>query len=134
MVERRHGELVVKGPDQPLGLPAAVGRWYGREAASFLPERVVHFAECLGEAAPHIAVTGAGSYWGRCSWETGLRFNWRVMKLAPHLVDYVVAHEVAHLRHLNHGSRFWQTVGRLCPDYESAREEVKRCTPECFVF
>jgi predicted metal-dependent hydrolase len=64
--------------------------------------------------------------WGSCSRISGIRLNWRLIHCPPAVVDYVVAHEVAHLVEMNHGPRFWAVVERLCPDHAAARAELRR--------
>ena len=79
----------------------------------------------LGRALPPIALSSARTRWGSCSQASGIRFNWRLIHLPTHLVDYVVAHELAHLVEMNHSPRFWAEVGRLYPDWRAARAELK---------
>jgi predicted metal-dependent hydrolase len=80
-----------------------------------------------GETAvlPRLALSNARTRWGSCSARTGLRFNWRLIHLPLPLVDYVVAHELAHLREMNHSERFWHQVERLYPDYRQARKALR---------
>jgi predicted metal-dependent hydrolase len=80
-----------------------------------------------GDAAslPRVALSNARTRWGSCSTRTGLRFNWRLIHLHLPLVDYVVAHELAHLREMNHSERFWHQVERLYPGYREARRALR---------
>ncbi|MBK8016549.1 MAG: M48 family metallopeptidase [Betaproteobacteria bacterium] len=103
---------------------SAVVAWYRRHARRHFPGRVAHFAGALDVALPTILVSDASSRWGSCNSKREVRLNWRLMQAAPRLVDYVVAHEVAHLLHLNHSARFWRAVERILPDHESARSEL----------
>ena len=103
---------------------SAVVTWYRRHARRHFPERVTHFAGSLGVEMPRVLVSDASSRWGSCNSKREIRLNWRLMQAAPHLVDYVVAHEVAHLVHLNHSARFWRAVEKLFPGHQSARAEL----------
>jgi predicted metal-dependent hydrolase len=74
---------------------------------------------------PRLALTSARTRWGSCSRHSGIRLNWRLIHLDHHLVDYVVAHEVAHLLEMNHSPRFWAVVEALCPEWREARATLK---------
>ncbi len=103
-----------------------------REKALLLfAERLKHYADRLGLAVPPLTLSAARTRWGSCSSKTGIRLNWRLVHFAPHVVDYVVAHELAHLREMNHSPRFWAVVGQLFPDYKTTREELKRLAAHC---
>ena len=70
-------------------------------------------------------LSSANSRWGSCNSRREVRLAWRLVKARPALVDYVVCHELAHLRHMNHSRDFWAEVGRLCPDYGRLRDELE---------
>jgi len=88
--------------------------------------RAVRFAPALAADLPQIALSSAQTRWGSCSSKTGVRLNWRLIHLPYAQIDYVIAHEFAHLAHMNHSPRFWAEVARLYPDFESARTQLKR--------
>lgn len=93
-------------------------------------ERLQHFASRLGLATlPPLALSSARTRWGSCSRRSGIRLNWRLIHFPLAVVDYVVAHELAHLEEMNHSPRFWSVVERLYPDYAGARAELKRLSP-----
>jgi predicted metal-dependent hydrolase len=96
-----------------------------QRALVLFTERARRFTRHLGCALPRLALSNAQTRWGSCSHKTGLRFNWRLIHLPLHLVDYVVAHELAHLAEMNHSARFWRQVERLYPDYRNARIEIR---------
>jgi hypothetical protein len=102
----------------------AVVKWYRRHALEHLSERVVHFSGRLGTPAPRVFLSDARTRWGSCNAEREIRLNWRLMQAAAHVIDYVVAHEVAHLKVLSHSSRFWRTVAQIYPGYEAAKAEL----------
>jgi hypothetical protein len=101
-----------------------------RMALDHFRVRVVHFARQLGRPAPTIALSSARTRWGSCSAKTGIRLNWRLVHLPPEFADYVVAHELAHLVHMNHSPRFWGVVESLFPAWREVRAELKRRSTE----
>jgi predicted metal-dependent hydrolase len=104
---------------------AALIAWYKERARKRLPERVAVFAERLGDVPPAVFVRDQEKRWGSCSQKGELRFNWRIVMAPLSLVDYVVAHEVCHLKLKNHSSAFWQLLRRLMPDYEARRDRLR---------
>jgi hypothetical protein len=88
--------------------------------------RLAHFTARLGLTPPRLGLSSAHTRWGSCSSRSGIRVNWRLIHLPPHLSDYVVAHEVAHLLEMNHGERFWAVVESLYPDWKTVRGELKQ--------
>ncbi|GAA5180841.1 SprT family zinc-dependent metalloprotease [Niveibacterium umoris] len=78
-----------------------------------------------GVPRPALSLTGARTRWGSCSRHSGIRLNWRLIHFEHALIDYVVAHEVAHLIEMNHSPRFWSVVELLCPDWRAARAALK---------
>ena len=111
-------------PDDQTAVRIAVVKWYRRHAEHHFPERIGHFANLLGVDKPKVFLTDASTRWGSCNIKREVRLNWRLMQAPAQLVDYVVAHELAHLVHLDHSPRFWRAVGRIYPDYEAARAEL----------
>ena len=92
--------------------------------------RLTHFSAQFGVAEPQLRLTRAVTRWGSCARDREgshrVSLNWRMIHLQPRLIDYVVAHEVAHMKHMHHGPRFWAALARLYPGYEAAREEMRR--------
>ena len=88
--------------------------------------RAVRFESSLKADLPPIALSNAQTRWGSCSTRSGVRLNWRLIHLPYPQIDYVIAHEFAHLAHMNHSPKFWAEVGRLYPEFEGARADLKR--------
>lgn len=88
--------------------------------------RVEECCRRLGVEVPRVALGAARTRWGSCSLRSGIRLHWKLALLAPEVADYVVAHEVAHLREMNHSPRFWHLVGMLCPDWRSLRLQLRQ--------
>ena len=78
---------------------------------------------------PHVIVANQQKRWGSCDQRGTIRLNWRIIQAQMRLVDYVVVHELVHLRHRGHGRDYWQAVGRVMPDYERRREDLTRYGP-----
>jgi predicted metal-dependent hydrolase len=108
--------------------PAAVKRleqWFARQAKTDLEERVTWHASRLGVSPGRLTIRDQTSRWGSCSTTGALSFSWRLVLAPPAVLDYVAAHEVAHLREMNHGPRFWALVRRSCPDMEDAKRWLR---------
>jgi predicted metal-dependent hydrolase len=104
--------------------------WFQAEAKKLFKERLDFFAPQLGVTYQAFALSSAGTRWGSCTIEGNIRLNWRLMHYAPALIDYVVVHELAHLREMNHSPAFWATVGEVYPDYDGARLALKKRSHE----
>jgi hypothetical protein len=118
-VRREGGEIVVSG--QPAHTARRVGDWLKGEARRIVALRARDFAERLDKPIVALRLGDARTRWGSCSADGTLAFSWRLVLAPPEVLDYVVAHEVAHLSVLNHGRRFWRTVERLMADWRPAR-------------
>lgn len=99
--------------------------WYRKTALVHLAHRAFFFSRLAVLAPPRVILSSARSRWGSCNSRREVRLAWRLVKARPALVDYVVCHELAHLRHMNHSREFWAEVGRMCPDYRRLREELE---------
>jgi len=96
--------------------------WLKREARRRIEERATDYALRLGVRAKRITIRDTSSRWGSCSSTGTLSFSWRLVLAPSSVLDYVVAHEVAHLRELNHSRRFWRLVETLVPDVEKSQK------------
>ena len=97
-----------------------------KEARRALDHAVQHYTEALGIPARRIALKDTKSRWGSCSADGRLNFSWRLILAPPEILDYLAAHEVAHLKELNHSPRYWALVASLYPEYRSAESWLKR--------
>jgi predicted metal-dependent hydrolase len=97
-------------------------KWYTRQAYIMIVPRVRFYAGEASQKYSSISITGAKTRWGSCSFKKNLNFSWRLMMAPVDKIDYVVAHEVAHLEELNHSSRFWNKVKSLMPDYKARQQ------------
>ena len=121
-----HGDALVLQARPGADLDQLARRALQRRALPHFVDRAGHFGARLGRPLPPTALSSARTRWGSCSQASGIRLNWRLVHLSPHLVDYVVAHELAHLVEMNHSPRFWAEVGRIFPDWRAARAALKQ--------
>lgn len=121
--------LTLPRPDAEDEVRARLKDLLKAEARAHFAGRLEHYSMRFGAAPPVLRLTQASTRWGSCARDAEgahrVSLNWRMIHLAPRLIDYVVAHEVAHMKHMHHGPRFWAAVERLYPDYEAARAEMR---------
>jgi predicted metal-dependent hydrolase len=115
-----YATLQINGPAETAS--RRLTDWLFSEARRDLDERVVHHTRSLGLTANRITVRDQSSRWGSCSTTGTLSFSWRLVLAPPLILDYVAAHEVSHLKEMNHGPRFWALVHRTMPQMDEARQ------------
>lgn len=127
----------VEGQRPQIAVPGALdcaaqrlSRWLFDEARGDLERSVAYHAKLLSLSPKRIAVRDQTSRWGSCSTTGALSFSWRLILAPPFVLDYVAAHEVAHLAEMNHGPRFWALVRKICPDYEAAKHWLQILGPD----
>lgn len=104
--------------------------WLQLEAKRLFAERLPLYAEKLGVCYQSFALSSATTQWGSCTAAGRIRLNWRLIHFALPMIDYVIAHELAHLREMNHSPRFWATVQSVFPEFEAARRVLRESGPE----
>jgi len=120
--ERRDRDLVVATPARAAEeIRRGVVAWYKRVAHAHLGERVATLSLRAAISPPRFVLSSAMGRWGSCNSRREVRLAWRLVKAPPEMVDYVVCHELAHLKHMNHSAAFWAEVERQCPDYRRLR-------------
>lgn len=107
-------------------VPRRVSDWLRAEARAEVAARSHHHAEAMGVRFAKVSVRDTTSRWGSCSSDGNLSYSWRLILAPSFVLDYVCVHEVAHLRHMNHGPRFWALVERHAPRMEEARRWLRR--------
>lgn len=103
----------------------AAQAWLMRHARSVFTERLDHFAPQLGVRWTRLSLSNADTRWGSASADGRIRLNWRLVHLSMEMVDYVVVHELSHLRHMDHSPRFWDVVASVMPDHAERRRALK---------
>ncbi|HEU4783023.1 MAG TPA: SprT family zinc-dependent metalloprotease [Ktedonobacterales bacterium] len=114
----------------PDAVRAAIERWYRRQAHHVFAERATHWNAQFGYNYGRIAIRDQKSRWGSCSRQGNLNFNWRLLLAPLAVLDYIVIHELAHLKEGNHSPRFWALVAEQCPDYRDYRAWLRQHGPE----
>ena len=109
-------------PDQ---IKDTVQAWLMRHAKAHFTQRLDHFAPQLQVQWRSLRLSNASTRWGSAKSDGSIRLNWRLIHFSPAVVDYVVAHELSHLREMNHSPRFWDTVRAVVPDYAQLRGQLK---------
>jgi predicted metal-dependent hydrolase len=112
----------------PEQIREAVQSWLQRQARRVFDERGAHFAAILGVRPTRLALSSATRRWGSASADGTIRLNWRLIHFALPVIDYVVTHELAHLREMNHSAAFWDVVRSAMPDFARHRETLVRET------
>lgn len=126
------GALTLNGQEMQLPLPAGADlwsrlvAWYAERAFRLLRERVGHFAACMDLSPGAVALKDWKRRWGECHPDGTLKFNWRLILLPAAVIDYVVVHELAHLKVPGHNPRFWGAVAQVLPDYAHHRHWLNR--------
>lgn len=118
---RRNGRMLWVSVPHERDVPELVKGWLKIRAERMLRKRLMHFARKQGERIPAFSLSDAKTQWGICHPDGRIRLNWRLIQAPLSIIDYVAAHEVAHLLHLDHSRQFWAQVESLCPDAKTAR-------------
>ena len=120
------------------GLPAnadqgrirdAAQAWLQQRAGAWFGARLAHFLQISGLKIRRWRLSSAATRWGSCTSDGNIMLNWRLIHFAPAIIDYVIAHELAHLREMNHSQDFWREVGQILPDFEDAKNILRRHDP-----
>ena len=122
-VRSEAGHLLVPGANEAV--PARLRAWLKSQARDRLADASDRYAAQLGRSYTRLTLRDTRSRWGSCSARGGLMYSWRLMMAPEDVLDYVAAHEVAHLAEMNHSSAFWGLVKRLEPGYEAPRRWLR---------
>ena len=122
--------LTVPQPDDEAAVRARLRDVLKAEARTWFAGRLDHYAGRYAIDTPALRLSQAKTRWGSCARDREgthrISLNWRMIHFEARLSDYVVAHEIAHVKHMHHGPRFWAAVAKLYPDYVNVRGEIKR--------
>lgn len=105
-------------------------QWFQQQAFEDFARRVEIFAIKLGVKPPPVALSNAQSRWGSCNSRGQVRLNWRLIQAPPQVINYVVCHELAHLKEMNHSARFYAVLTQLSPDHADAEKLLKQLSPQ----
>ena len=122
----RLGTEMISVTDSGGDLRPALELHLRKIAASELPPRVLGFAVTHGLRMHRVCIRDQKSRWGSCSRRGAISLNWRLIQAPQHVCDYIILHELMHLRQMNHSARFWREVERVCPHYAIAERWLKQ--------
>lgn len=124
-------KLLVRSPfiNNPDWVARKVLQWYAQQALPDFKRRVALIAAQMGEQVSGVGLSNAKSRWGSCNSRKQIRLNWRLIQAPPHVIQYVVCHEMAHLKEMNHSVRFYAVQASLFPQYEHAEKALKALSP-----
>ncbi len=105
-------------------------QWYKQQTKLDFSRRLEILATKLGVPTPPLTLSNAQSRWGSCNNRGEVRLNWRLLQAPPHIINYVICHELAHLKQMNHSAKFWAVVEQLFPHYKAAEKELKALSPQ----
>lgn len=118
-------KLALSNPENTAQIAKKVVQWYRKQALTDFSRRLEILSAKLGVPTPTLFLSNARSRWGSCNSKQEIRLNWRLLQAPPHIINYVVAHELAHLKEMNHSAKFWAMVEKIYPDYKTAEKELK---------
>jgi predicted metal-dependent hydrolase len=107
-----------------------VQTWYQQQAKTLFEERLDLYAARLGVQYHSFGLSSAGTRWGSCTVDRKIRLNWKLIHFSLPLIDYVVAHELSHILEMNHSQQFWDTVGLIYPEYDEAKNLLRKRSQE----
>ena len=119
-----HLALPVDAP--PASVRAQVNAWWLRHARTLFMERLQRFASALGVQWCSLRLSNARTRWGSAKTDGSIMLNWRLLHFRLPVLDYVVIHELSHLRVMDHSPKFWAVVATACPDYANLRAELRQ--------
>ncbi|MFU2035641.1 M48 family metallopeptidase, partial [Bordetella avium] len=107
----------------------AAQAWLQQRAGVLFGERLAHFLTLTGLKIRRWRLSSAATRWGSCTSDGCIMLNWRLIHFSQDIIDYVIAHELAHLREMNHSQDFWTEVGQILPGFEAAKKVLKQHDP-----
>lgn len=107
-------------------LKLALEQWYRTEAAKLINERADKLSSQMGISYKRIVIRGQKTRWGSCSHKKNLSFNWKLIMAPEPVIDYVIIHELTHLKEMNHSKRFWELVAQYCPRWREYKKWLKQ--------
>ncbi len=118
----RGNKLLINTGTRDGAIPAILEKWYREQAATIFAQKADSFQQAMGLHYRAIFIRGQRTRWGSCSPAGNLTLNWKLLTAPEEIIDYVVVHELSHLRHMNHSRRFWDMVEHYCPNWRRYRK------------
>ena len=113
-------------PGFDISKKTMLDHWYKVQAKVYLVNRLAELASQFGYIYNKVSIRDAKTRWGSCSMKKNISLNWRLIKAPPHIIDYVILHELAHTVHFNHSKVFWSKLAQTFPEYREAKDWLKR--------
>ncbi len=117
---RLEGNTLLINDDKYLKLD--IESWYRKQAESIIKEKAAELCKIMEVNYNRLTIRGARTRWGSCSQKGNLNFNWKLVMAPEPIIDYVIVHELAHLKEMNHSQRFWNMVTRYCPQWQQHKK------------
>ena len=117
-------------PNIHTGCSRMIIQWYKQQAKLDFSRRLEILAAKLGVETPPLTLSNAQSRWGSCNSRGEVRLSWRLLQAPPHIINYVICHELAHLKQMNHSAKFYAVLESLFPNYKAAEKELKTLSPQ----
>lgn len=114
--------LSCKTKDEAKGI---ILNWYKKQAEEYIKNKVKYYEEILGVKSANIRIKNQNTLWGSCSSKRNLNFNLKIIMAPINIIDYVIIHELCHIKHMNHSLEFWKEVEKIIPDYKEKRTFLK---------
>jgi predicted metal-dependent hydrolase len=121
--------VACRQPNNHALVSRKVIQWYKKQAALDFARRLEILAAKLGVPTPPLMLSNAQSRWGSCNSRGEVRLSWRLLQAPPHIINYVICHELAHLKQMNHSAKFYAVLESLFPNYKKVEKELKALSP-----
>ena len=127
-----NSELQIHAPEASIHSVCCrmVLMWYKKQALLDFSRRLEILSAKLGVPTPPLTLSNAGSRWGSCNSRGEVRLSWRLLQAPPYIINYVICHELAHLKQMNHSPKFYAVLESLFPNYKAAEKELKILSPQ----
>ena len=130
IVKLEQDRLVISLSSKKSNINSVLEQWYRMQAIKLLRDKLDQFCQRWNLKYNRLTIRGQRTLWGSCSRKNNLNFNWKLIMAPEPVIDYVIIHEIAHIREMNHTGKFWKLVGELCPDWREHRRWLKNHGPE----
>jgi len=127
-VNNQHIEVTCSYPERSHCVQKVLERWYKQQCEALITKRVKTFANQLNVTPSGIAIKHYKTRWGSCNHKKQLQFNWLLIMAPLEVIDYVVIHELCHLKHFNHSPAFWQMVAKVMPNFSEHKQWLNQQT------
>lgn len=122
--------VATTAPDNSVLIARKVIQWYQKQAIQDFARRLQIFAAKLGVPMPALMLSNARSRWGSCNSRGEVRLSWRLLQAPPSIINYVICHELSHLKEMNHSPKFYAVLASLFPNYKAVEKELKQLSPQ----